>query len=121
MQYRNVIVTKEQLIYEPSTSKIIEVKMNESFTFNIYRDVKDHESLLTYVMFQNINLMDEIADGGISLGKSYLIELFKFDINDGKIKIQLTNELGKTRFYSLAAFRFLDVETGRIKFWGNAY
>ncbi|MDZ7933499.1 MAG: hypothetical protein U5M51_00670 [Emticicia sp.] len=120
MNHRNVIVTKNQAIYEPLTGKMIEEKVKESFTFNIYRDGKDHEALLTYVMFQNMNLINEIAEGGISLGKSYLIEIFQFDINAvSKIKIQLTNELGKTKFYSLAAFRFLDVETGFAKFWGN--
>lgn len=121
MNHKNVIVTKNLAIYEPLTGKIIEKKIIESFTFNIYRDTKDYEALLTYVMFQNINLVNEIAEGGISLGKSYLVELFKFDINANanKIKIQLTNEFGKTKFYSLAAFRLLDIETGRTKFWKN--
>lgn len=122
MNHKNVIVTKNHAIYEPLTGKIIEEKIIESFTFNIYRDGKDHEALLTYVMFQNINFMNEIAEGGISFGKSYLIELFQFDVNAvNKIKIQLTNEFGKTKFYSLAAFRLLDIETGRTKFWGNPY
>ncbi|WP_435356841.1 hypothetical protein [Emticicia sp. SJ17W-69] len=121
MNHKNVIVTKNLAIYEPLTGKVIEEKIIESFTFNIYRDTKDYEALLTYVMFQNIHLMNEIAEGGISLGKSYLVELFKFDINanTNKIKIQLTNEFGKTKFYSLAAFRLLDIETGRTKFWKN--
>jgi hypothetical protein len=123
MNHKNVIVSKNQAIYESLTGKTIEEKIIESFTFNIYRDTKDHEALLTYVMFQNINLMNEIAEGGISLGRSYLVELFKFDINANanKIKIQLTNEFGKTKFYSLDAFRLLDIETGRTKFWGNPY
>ncbi len=122
MNHRDIIVSKNLAIYEPLTGKMIEEKIRENFTFNVYRDGRDHEALLTYVMFQNINLMNDIAEGGISLGKSYLIELFQFDVNAvNKIKIQLTNEFGKTKFYSLAAFRLLDIETGRTKFLGNPY
>ncbi len=82
MQHREVIVTKNNVLYEPSTRKVIEGKIEENFTFNVYRNnEKDYNSLLTFVMFQNFKYMGDIKDGSISLGKSYLIEIFQYDIN----------------------------------------
>lgn len=120
MQHREVIVTKNNALYDLFSERLIEEKIEETFTFNVYRNSgKDYNALLTFVMFQNFKYMGDIRDGSISLGKSYLIEIYQFDINPNfdKVKIQLTNDFGKQKFYPLAAFRFVNTETERVKFW----
>jgi hypothetical protein len=121
MNHEEIILTNTFNVYDPNTGEEIEKKITESFTFDTYRiNGINHEALLRFVGFNNFNFYDDVKGGGISLGKSYLIEVFKYELNakseNKKIQIAVTNDLGDREFYPLAAFRFHKPEEIKLRF-----
>lgn len=121
MKHEEIILTNSFSIYNPNTSEETRTKFTESFTFDTYRmNGTNYVALLTFVGFNNFNFYNDVNDGGISLGKSFLIEVFKYDIDakseNRKIQIAVTNDLGERKFYPLAAFRFHKPEEIKLRF-----
>ena len=121
MKHENIILTNTFNIYDPNTGKETGEKFTESFTFDTYRvNGTNYVALLTFVGFHNFNFYNDVNDGGISLGKSFLIETFKYDADskseNKKIQIAVTNDLGDRKFYPLAAFRFHKPKEIKLRF-----
>ncbi|MDZ7899579.1 MAG: hypothetical protein U5N85_16345 [Arcicella sp.] len=121
MKHEEIILTNSFNIYDADTGRESKKIFAESFTFNTYRmNGKNYVALLTFVGFNNFNFYDDVNDGGISLGKSFLVEVFKYDADsksdNRKIQIAVTNDLGERKFYPLAAFRFQKPEEIKLRF-----